>query len=205
MSNTGFSGINVKQTTGNILVFDTLIQDYNSNLVTTGTTSLYLYELRSNGSLWTYDFTNLVFTSGAVTSETLAMSHQTTNNGTTNTGIWTAVVSGASAFAAFTQNAIYYARTRNTSGTPTDQVTKFQFGGFEGDTTLTSIASAVHNLSLESGWTHAQTMRVILSAVAGAAVVSGNIVIYRDVNDTKNRIEAETNSGERTNIVYDGN
>lgn len=203
MANTGFKGINVRQTTGSTLLFDCLLQDAAGELVTTGTTTLYLYELQSDGTIKTFDFSNNIFTSGSVVGETRSMTHRTGNNGTTNTGIWTTIVSGSSAFTAFTDGAMYYARTKSASAIPADQVTKFQFGGFEGDTTLSVIASAIHQASLENNWTHEEAMRVILSAVAAKASGTGATISYRDINDTKDRIVATAAGGERTAITYD--
>jgi hypothetical protein len=58
------------------------------------------------------------------------MTHQTGNNGTTDTGIWTYALT---TLTGFTINAMYLATVSNTGASPPDQTRDFQFGGVEGD------------------------------------------------------------------------
>jgi hypothetical protein len=50
MANTGFKGVDVRQT-GNQLIIDAFLQDSTGALVTSGTTVTYIYEVQSDGTL----------------------------------------------------------------------------------------------------------------------------------------------------------
>lgn len=130
---TGNKGIDVRQTS-NRLIFDAYLLDIAGAIVTSGTTSLYLYELQTDGTLKSYDFNDNTFKTTALTTETASMTHRTGNNSTTNTGLWTSVLA---TLTGFTIGAMYYARVVNTNASPTSQVTKFQFGSAEGDISMT--------------------------------------------------------------------
>lgn len=57
---------------------------------------------------------------------------------------------------------------------------------------------------VETNRTLRQALRIILSATAGKASISGATVIYRDTNDSKDRISATTTAaGERTAVTLD--
>ena len=126
MANTGFGGVNVRQSGSNLLV-RTLLQNANS-LVTSGTVSLYLWELQSDGTINTYDFNDNTFKATAVTTETAAMTYRKSNNASTDTGLWTYQLAPTTGF---TIGAIYMARVHCTGATPYDQVREFQWGGSE--------------------------------------------------------------------------
>jgi hypothetical protein len=139
MANTGFKGIDCRQT-GNELVFEALLQSSAGALVTTGTTNLYLWELQSDGTIKTYDFASTgstpnQFTTATVTTENLGMTYRKSNNGATDTGFWTAVLS---TLTGFTIGARYFFRVNNSGASPTDQVREFQYGGAEGDLLVTA-------------------------------------------------------------------
>jgi len=119
-----FEGIDIRES-GDKLLFDALLQDLAKSPVTTGTTSLYLYELQADGSLKSYDFDDDTFKATALTTETASMTHRTGNNGTTNTGLWTYALTTVTGF---TPGGIYYARVKH--GTEeVDDFRKFQYGG----------------------------------------------------------------------------
>lgn len=118
-------GIDIRQSSGHI-AFRAFLQDSAGAIVTSGTTSLYLYELQSDGTLKSYDWNDNTFKTTALTTETQALTHRTGNNGATNTGIWTHVLT---TITGFTLGGIYLARIKNTGASPTDQVREFQFGG----------------------------------------------------------------------------
>lgn len=132
MANTGFKGIFVRQT-GNQIVFRELLLDATGALVTTGTTNLYLYEWQSTGTLSSYDFNDNTFKTGALTTETQAMTHRQGNNNTTNTGLWSFALS---TLTGFTFGAVYLARVNNTNAYPNDTYREFQYGSLEGDQSL---------------------------------------------------------------------
>ncbi len=129
MANTGFKGVDIRQT-GSQLVFRALLQNSSGALLTTGTTTLKLYEVQSDGTLKSYDFNDNTFKTTALTTETLALTHRTGNNSTTNTGVWTAALA---TLTGFTAGAVYLALVNNSGASPTDQAREFQFGSVEGD------------------------------------------------------------------------
>jgi hypothetical protein len=134
MANVGVKGIDVRQT-GTALVFRASLKDANGAKVTAGTTTVYLYELQSDGTLKSYDFASNTFKTTALTTETAAASHQTGNNGTTNTGVWTYALS---TLTGFTVGAMYLATFSNSSASPPQQEREFQFGSHQGDLVTTS-------------------------------------------------------------------
>lgn len=122
-------GIDIVQT-GDSITFSALFQDYAGSLISAAGASLYLYEIQRDGTLKSYDFSSNTFKTTALTTESVTPAHQSGNNGTTITGIWTYLLSTVSGF---TLNGIYLVRMRHTSALPVDQYKKFQYGGAEGD------------------------------------------------------------------------
>jgi len=133
-----FKGIDVRQT-GDRLIFRAFLQDSDGALVTSGTTTLKLYELQDDGTLKSYDFDDNTFKTTALTTETAAMTHQQGNNGATDTGLWTCALT---TLAGFTAGNIYFAMVTNAGAGPTDQLREFQFGSAQGD--LVVADGAVH-------------------------------------------------------------
>lgn len=134
MANTGFKGIDVRQT-GLALIFDGQLQDSSGNLVTTGTTSLRIYEIQSDGTLRSYDFGDHTFKSTALGTETQPMTHRTGNNGSTNTGYWSFALS---TLTGFTVGGVYMFDVSNSGASPVNQKRKFVYGSAEGDVVVTA-------------------------------------------------------------------
>lgn len=158
MAATGHKGVDVRES-ANRLVFDAFLLDSTGTIVTSGTTSLYLYEVQDDGTLKSYDFNDNTFKATALTTETVSMTHRQGNNATTNTGLWTHVLA---TLTGFTVGAVYYARVVNSNASPTSQITKFQFGGVEGDGIANPLAdddARIDLLALEA------TSQTILSDV----------------------------------------
>jgi hypothetical protein len=128
MANQGYKGIDVRQS-GSRLIFRASLKDSAGAKVTTGTTSLYLYELQDDGTLKSYDFNDNTFKTTALTTETASMTHRTGNNATTNTGIWTYALTTVSGV---TLGAVYFAVVSNTGASPPQQEREFQYGSLEG-------------------------------------------------------------------------
>lgn len=128
-------GIDVKQTDAGELVFEVGLLDSTGAKLTTGTTLLYLYELQDDGTLLSYDFNDDTFKSTALTTETLAMTHRQGNNNTKNTGLWTAILA---TLTGFTNGSIIFVMVENSGASPDTQWRKFQFGGFQGDQTVSN-------------------------------------------------------------------
>lgn len=145
MANTGFKGIDVRQT-GTALVFRALLQTSAGALLGTGTTTVSLQELQSDGTIKSYDFNDNTFKTTALTTATLALTHRPSNNAGTTTGIWTAALS---TLTGFTTGAVYVAIVNNTGASPTDQAREFQFGGAEGDLAVTANGTGVAELNTD--------------------------------------------------------
>ena len=119
-----FKGIDIRQT-GDRIVFRASLKDSSGVKITSGSASLYVYELQSDGALKSYDFDDNTFKSTALTTETASMSHRAGNNGGTNTGLWTYVLS---TLTGFTDGNIYFAVVSHASAMPPQQEREFQFG-----------------------------------------------------------------------------
>lgn len=156
MANTGFKGIDVRQT-ANQLIFDGFLQDSSGALVTSGTTTVKLYEVQSDATIKSYDFNDNTFKTTALTTPTLALTHRTGNNATTNTGYWSAALS---TLTGFTTGGIYLALVNNSSASPTDQLRKFQFGSAEGD-----ILSEIRTGTLQAATSASVTLDANASSV----------------------------------------
>lgn len=160
----GFQGIDIRQT-GERLLFRAFLQDSVGALVTSGTTTVKLYEAQSDGTLKSYDFNDNTFKTTALTTETLAMTHRQGNNSTTNTGLWTA---GLATLTGFTAGNIYFALVNNSGASPTDQMREFQFGNASGSLDL---YASVDSLLAAIGLDH-----LVSAAVAGADITDNSIV-----------------------------
>ena len=124
MGVTGNQGIDVRQT-GNRLIFRAFLQDSSGAVVTTGTTNVGLYEVQDDGTLKSYDWNDNTFKTTALTTEYQTATHQTGNNSTTNTGVWTKALT---TLTGFTVGGIYLVQLRNTGAYPTIQTREFQYG-----------------------------------------------------------------------------
>lgn len=133
MANTGFKGLSVRQT-GSELVFRSFLQNSSGALIVSGTTTLKLYEIQSDGTIKTYDFSTNTFVTTTVTTLTENMVYQKANNGAVDTGLWTYSLS---TLTGFTVGAVYEAHTFNSGASPTDQMREFQYGSAEGDIAVT--------------------------------------------------------------------
>ena len=134
MGATGHKGIDIRQTANRLIVRASL-KDSTGAKVTSGSASLYLYELQDDGTLKSYDFNDDTFKTGTLTTETASLTHRAGNNGATITGLWTYVLSTVSGF---TAGAIYFAVVSHSSASPPQQEREFQFGSAQGDVVVTS-------------------------------------------------------------------
>ena len=129
------SGIDIRQTTDRIL-FRVSLKDADGDKVTAGTTELRIYRLEDDGTLDVYDWTADAFVavgSGTPDDET-TMTHRQRRDSSgadVDTGIWTAVLSALTAFAA---GQVYITQITNTAAVPESQEREFQFGGVQGET-----------------------------------------------------------------------
>lgn len=121
----GAKGIDIRQGSGHI-IFRASLKDSLGAKVTSGTTNVTLYEVQSDGTLKSYDWSDNTFKTGALTTENQAATHRTGNNGSTNTGVWTAALS---TLTGFTAGGVYLVVFSNTLATPAQQEREFQFGG----------------------------------------------------------------------------
>lgn len=143
MSNTGFKGIDVRQT-GSALVFRAFMQTSAGAKETAGPVTLALYELQNDGSFKSYDFNDNTFKTTALTTATASMTHQKGNNNTVNTGVWTYALS---TLTGFTVGAVYLAQVNDASASPTDQTREFQYGSEQGDLVVTANGTGVGEIN----------------------------------------------------------
>jgi hypothetical protein len=122
---------------GETIVFRVHLLDGAGAVVTGGTTSLYLYELQDDGTLESYDFDDDTFKTTALTTETLSLTHRAGNNGTTNTGFWTGILS---TLTGLTEGGLYLVRVTNANASPPERSRQFGYGGVCEDSHLARCA-----------------------------------------------------------------
>jgi hypothetical protein len=144
----GFRGVSVRQY-GDRIVFRVSLKDSGGAKLSSGATALRVFEVQGDGTLNTFDWSSFTFKAGAVTTDNRAMTHRTGNNGTYNTGIWTATLLSTegtnTGLNGFTIGNIYLAQASNSGAVPLDQEREFQYGGAEGDLALGQIAGSVND------------------------------------------------------------
>jgi hypothetical protein len=143
VANTGFKGLSVRQT-GTAIVLRAGLLDAAGAQVTSGTTTLHLFEFQSDGSLKTYDWNDNTFKATACTTGSTTMSHQQGNNSTQNTGVWTKALS---TLTGFTAGAVYLVMVTNSGASPAWQWDEFQYGSAEGDLVTTGLSTGTATLS----------------------------------------------------------
>ncbi len=141
-------GIDIRETQNGDMQFRAFLQDSSGNLVTSGPTTLKLYEMQDDGALYSYDFNDNTFKSGALTTETVNMTHRQGNNNSTDTGIWTYDLSTVSDFQI---GGIYFALVNNSNAFPFDQCREFQWGDGFGDLTVNTSGEASANVTGVNG------------------------------------------------------
>jgi len=67
-----------------------------------------------------------------------------------------------------------------------------------------NVAEAVWGAVSEGTLTYAEVQRIVLSVLAGKTTIAGSDVAFRDVADSKNRVEATMTGSERTDVTLDG-
>lgn len=132
MANTGFKGVDVRQS-GTAIIVRASLKDSAGAKVTTGTTTVRFGEIQSDGTIIAYDFNDNTFKTAAATTPTANATHQQMNGATFNTGTWTLA---QSVVTNFTKNAVYIVYVNNALASPPDQEREFQYGGIDGDCTL---------------------------------------------------------------------
>ena len=86
------TGIDIRRDQSGNLIIPALLLDSAGAVVTSGDTTVYILEIQSDGTFKALDFSDNTFKSTALTTATKAATHQTTDNATKNTGIWTVVL-----------------------------------------------------------------------------------------------------------------
>lgn len=104
-----------------------VLQDSAGEPVATGTTSLAIYEVRDDGSLYSFDWSDNTFRATSLTTETASLTHRTGNGGATDTGVWTYVLS-TTQLAGFTEGRKYLIRVTNSGASPPTLVRMFGYG-----------------------------------------------------------------------------
>jgi hypothetical protein len=73
-----------------------------------------------------------------------------------------------------------------------------------GNLTQDDVTGAILQAEVEAGLTVQGVLRLLLAVAAGKTDISGSVVTFRDVADTKDRIVATMTGSERTTVVRDG-
>lgn len=185
MANTGFKGIDVLQT-GTAIVFKASLKDSGGAKVTGGTTSLYLFEVQSDGTLKSYDWNDNTFKTTALTTASASMTHRTGNNGTYATGVWTYALA---TLTGFTVGAVYIAQVSNSGASPTEQERELQYGSEQGDAVVTAGATGLAYLQTDvTDWKGATAPAMTgdayarLGAPAGASVSADVAALKSDLD-----------------------
>jgi hypothetical protein len=178
-----FQGIDVRATTDRLL-FRTLLLDSAGAKVTAGTTNLRLYELQTDGTLKSYDFSDNTFKTTVLTTPTLAMTHRTGDNSTFNTGVWTV---NLITLTGFTVGSIYLAGVTNAGASPPDQVREFQFGSAEGDLVVNAARLNVDVTAISTSTTAADRLEAALAVATGIDINMGQTVPDPGTADTTGR------------------
>jgi hypothetical protein len=132
-------GINVRQTTGQ-LIFDLPLINQFAAAITSGTAELRVLRINDDGTLDVYDWTTNDFVatgSGTPDDETTMTQQQRrdSSGADVDTGIWTKVLS---TLTNWTVGRVYRMTVYHVDSSPQTVHGKFQFGGAEGDLTVTS-------------------------------------------------------------------
>lgn len=170
----GYRGVDVRQS-GDRIIFRASLKDSSNAILSTGTTSLYIFELQSDGSLKSYDFNDNTFKSTALTTANIGMTHQTGNNATYSTGIWTYALTTVTGF---TRGNVYFAQVVNTGATPAAQEREFQYGAGEGDMIVDVNGRVDLSTMLGDG-----TSVSALQALYSGGVIAGTVNVDTSTSD----------------------
>ena len=175
-----FNGIDVRAT-GDRIVLDALLADDTGSILTTGTTTLKLYRLLTDGALESYDFNDNTFKTTALTTETVNMTHRQGNNASTNTGIWTYALTTVTGLAA---SNLVYALTSNTGAFPVVQVRKLQFGGAEGDIVVSNARVNCDATAISASTAAADNLQGALTVATGIDINMEQVLPVAPTSDT---------------------
>lgn len=172
-----YRGIDVREA-GDRIVFRSLLAKPNGTPLSSGDTTLRLFELTGSGTLRSYDWASGAFVdSGSLAGPTGVMSHQRGDNGTFDTGLWTLSLAPPSGFSA---GGIYLSVVQNALASPSMQAREFQYGDVEGGSPAYAAAVLAHDLAAVSG----EAPRSLLNAarfLRNRWDASGpNLVVYRE-------------------------
>lgn len=184
------TGIDIRRDQSGNLIIPALLLDSAGAVVTSGDTTVYILEIQSDGTFKALDFSDNTFKSTALTTATKAATHQTTDNATKNTGIWT-VVLDTDEQAAFTEEYHYIAYFENSGASPTMSPRWFQWGGVEGEATTDAELTAAHG---DGSWETAEidgwafnlgTNPVTITLNDGdGSPVNGQFMVVRNADET---------------------
>jgi hypothetical protein len=162
----GFKGLFIRQSADRI-EFTEVLKDA-TGPITSGTTSLKIYELQNDGTLKSYDFNDNTFKTTALTTDTASMTHRTGNNGTVNTGLWSYSLTTVSGF---TLGNIYISSVSNTANMPATIEREFQYGTVDGDQSMTTVPYLDINVAAITSDTTAATRLENLHGVLSQGTV----------------------------------
>jgi hypothetical protein len=163
MANTGFSGIDHRQS-GTALVLREALTLADGTAAVSGTATVRLFELQSDGTYKTFDFTSKTFTAGAVSgADTATMTHQQASNDTFDLGVWTYPITD---LGGFTRGATYMMFAVHDSEDAPTIPREFVYGG-AGDLSVTSAGKVdVATNADKTGYALTQAFPTNFSALA---------------------------------------
>jgi hypothetical protein len=214
------SGIDVLQSISGLgLVLRASLKDPTNVALATGTTTLALLELQDDGTFKTFDWYTNTFKATGMTATSVSpagdksiatMVHQQRlgpnagSDGFVDTGIWTKV---AATVTGFTVGGIYIMQVTNTgAGTP-QQERAFQYGGVEGDLTVTTGGVKLSSNGLDaitvtepSGaigtWTFREMFVMLFRRMFGKVAVTGaDLKVYKADNSTVGTTQVLSDDG----------
>lgn len=186
-------GIDIRQTTGQIL-FRVSLKDQFGDKITSGTTELRVYRLEDDGTLDVYDWTtnDFVAPGGGTPDDETTMTHRQRRDSTgadVDTGIWTTVLS---TLTNWTVGQVYIAQVTHSSASPESQEREFQFGGADGDMTVTAGNLEADAVAISGDSTAADNLEVVYDGVEGFAGAyagpRGPGVYYNDAAGNANTV-----------------
>lgn len=164
VTNVGFKGVDSRQS--GMLLLVASLKDSNGADVTSGSATVELYEVLTDGSFKSFDFADNTFKTTTLTTATQALTHQAGNGGATSTGVWTFMQTQVSGF---TRGAVYLQKVRHAGASPPCQERYFVYGDAEGDLSVSSDGLALADVRRINAQAANASAAVNFSAYVGTA------------------------------------
>lgn len=182
MAATGVKGIDVLQT--GTAVINKVFFAVSGAPTGTGTATIEMIEIESDGTIKSYDFNDNTFKTTACTTYTANMTARSANNSTVTTGIWTHALT---TLTGLTVGAVYVSIMRLSGADNPVQARIWQWGSVEGNGTTTIASAGVAYQIVAPDWSKVQnpTTSVNLSATQiYSSQTIGNVTALTILADT---------------------